>query len=200
MRVIDLFEKKYQGFFAAVNAAKRGRHKPEGLSSKTWGEARKVAGKGKKKVHESFIGFLLNEDGDVPETEYGYWIANNGKIIPVNDEQGHVRVLKLLGRTPYYGDAFYDGWIRVVVVPTRPDKKAPNGVQFGAIDFEMGETPSAKALYAAIKVLAHHADDGMMYNVDIASKAAAVPDSDTFTKPQAVAGMFKSLASKVSSI
>jgi hypothetical protein len=40
----------------------------------------------------------------------------------------------------------------------------------------------------------------MMYNVDIASQQAAVPDSDTFTKPQAVAGMFKSLASKVSSI
>lgn len=57
MKLIDLFpiaaqdltEKKHQGFFAAVDAAKHGGKRPKNISQKTWGEARKVAGKGGKK-------------------------------------------------------------------------------------------------------------------------------------------------------
>lgn len=194
MKVIDLFEKKYQGFFAAVNAAKHGQRKPKGLSSKTWGEARKVAGKKKKKMHESFTQFLLDENVDVPDTEYGYWIRDDGKILPVNDNQGHVKVLKILGRIPSYGAAYKDGWVRVVVVPTKPDKHAPNGVLYGAIDFELGQSPSVQALYGALKVLSYHADEGMMYNIDVSNDNSVVIDSNTYSKAQAAATALKRLA------
>lgn len=158
-------------------------------------EVRKCATK-KKKVFESLIDFLLCEMEDIPKTQYGYWIMNDGKIIPVNDAEGHVRVLKFLGRTPSYSAAFDDGWIRVAIYPTVPDKHAPGGIRYGAINFETGTLPTAKAMQSAIKVVMHHGSPGMYYNVDVNDDRGQVVAEHMFDKQQRAVGYFKSAASK----
>lgn len=53
----------------------------------------------------------------IPQTDYGYWITDEGKIIPVGHEQ-HDEVSRANGGGPL-GYAIDKGWIRIVVEPAR---------------------------------------------------------------------------------
>ncbi len=53
----------------------------------------------------------------IPQTDYGYWITDEGNIIPVGHEQ-HDKVSRENGGGPL-GYAIDKGWIRIVVEPAR---------------------------------------------------------------------------------
>ena len=73
-------------------------------------------------LHEAELPPLTREDlleseivaeAEIPATEYGYWITDEGKIVPVNHM--HSLTLHEMG---YHGDqltALREGWIRVIV-------------------------------------------------------------------------------------
>lgn len=138
--------------------------------------------------------YLILEGIDVPDTAYGYWVTNDGTIVPVEDQAGHLRALAQLLHNTSYNAAFQHGFVRMAV---EKSKKVGNTVVNGALDVELHpDFTTVATLYSTMKVITHNYINGMYINIDFVTDNTDVIATHTFDNDKKAMLLLKSLIMK----